>query len=804
MSSKRIATGALSALALVSGVAAQPQTVLTLDGEKAVVKQLGSNVKVSVRGTPGRPAWLLWDVSAGPTIIFGQSVPLGFTPALRVLSLGALPASGTVSLTFPVPASTTAHGVNTHFVALVDENGTIAGFNWSNGATLTPANRPVELVGNRLAGYPFFEIVRAVNRRATVQMAIDPTRYPFITGKTTDVYVTRSKTRSQWDLNPALNDVRGAPQTVTFTGATIQGNTITLSPGFLRGPNEAPGSGDTRLGAAYDVVIDVNRNGRFDGADFIDGYDNRVAGFYVTRDLSRGGTKTATGQGPHPVTEILYGLGAPFSNQDTYYPTNIASLGKLPLVVISHGNGHNYQWYDHLGYHLASYGYIVMSHQNNTIPGSHTAAITTLENTDNLIGNQTTIGGGVLNGHIDEENITWIGHSRGGDGVARAYDRLFTGSYVPNNYKPGYIKLVSSIAPVDFGGTTGNPASDPHDVTYHLWVGQADADVNGCPLFGNQIKWYLLHDRATRVRQSISLYGVGHGDFHDGGGSSVASGPNLIGRTETHKIMRGYALALIDHYIRGDVPARDFLWRQYESFRAVGASFDPNAVANLNLRDDTQSGKFVIDDFQTNPSSTLASSGATVSMTVQNYLEGNLADNNGNFTWQASDPFNGYLNDSTSAAFATNSLGAVFDFDGAADYDISYTLLPGQRDWRKFIYLSFRAAQGTRHPFTTAALSDLTFTVTLQDRSGARSSINIGAYGGGLEDPYQRNSGPSCGTGFGWTSEFETVRIRLEDFLNNGNAVDLAQITRLIFNFGPSWGDKQGRLGLDEIELTAQ
>jgi hypothetical protein len=35
------------------------------------------------------------------------------------------------------------------------------------------------------------------------------------------------------------------------------------------------------------------------------------------------------------VTEILYSGGA-WLGQDTYYPTAIGSLGKLPLIALSH------------------------------------------------------------------------------------------------------------------------------------------------------------------------------------------------------------------------------------------------------------------------------------------------------------------------------------------------------------------------------------------------------------------------------------------------------------------------------------
>ena len=93
----------------------------------------------------------------------------------------------------------------------------------------------------------------------------------------------------------------------------------------------------------------------------------------------------------------------------------------------------------------------------------------------------------------------------------------------------------------------------------------------------------------------------------------------------------------------------------------------------------------------------------------------------------------------------------------------------------------------------------MNFTVTLRDSTGTTSSINVGAYGGGVEEPYQRTG---CGVGAGWANEFETIRVRLTDFLTNGSGLDLSEIVAIRFNFGPSWGSTLGRMGLDDIELT--
>ena len=146
------------------------------------------------------------------------------------------------------------------------------------------------------------------------------------------------------------------------------------------------------------------------------------------------------------MTEQIYNLNAGVAatfgipgnklGEDLYFPTNIASMGRLPIVIVSRGNGHDFRWYDHIGNHLASHGYVVMSHDNNTEPGPQFAAITTLGHTDAFLDQAEAgaIAGGALVGHLDSHRIVWIGHSRGAEGVAIAYDRLFDGPVTPTHY----------------------------------------------------------------------------------------------------------------------------------------------------------------------------------------------------------------------------------------------------------------------------------------------------------------------------------------------------------------------------------
>lgn len=290
-----------------------------------------------------------------------------------------------------------------------------------------------------------------------------------------DIYVVNAKTAAQWAVDLTLADVTtGGAQTVSLGGTTIQNNTFQVTVGSELSANAGLG-----LGVGYDVVLDVDQDGTLSDGDFIDGLGDE-AGFYAVHDTTAGG--------PLPVTELNYNLSASVGTtfgipsfrlaENLFYPTGIATMGQLPLIVIGHGHGHLYDGYDHIGNHLASYGYIVMSHDNDTGAGPEGAALTTLGHTDAFI-DQVAAGATLiadLTGHLDSSRITWIGHSRGAEGVAIAYDRLFDGNSTPANFNKADIRLISSMLPTDFNGTD---IANPHDANFHLWTAAGDDDVDG-------------------------------------------------------------------------------------------------------------------------------------------------------------------------------------------------------------------------------------------------------------------------------------------------------------------------------------
>ncbi|MCC6676804.1 MAG: hypothetical protein IT436_06640 [Phycisphaerales bacterium] len=650
-----------------------------------------------------------------------------------------------------------------------------------------PACSPLalELASNPLASYPNAEFVQAYLNGSLVSVTVDPFKCPDLTGKTTNVYITTNRT---WALGDALTDVRGAAQSVNWPGGSVAANTFSLT-----GSSTLPFDAGEDLGIGYDLVIDENNNGVYDGCDKIDGV-TAAAGFYKVRDMTTANAATAVTQ----INTVSIPAGrttAGWEDERWYYPTNIASRGQIPLVLISHGNGHNYTWYDFLGQHLASYGMIVVSHENNTGPGIASCKITQLDHMNTLVALQGSLAAGILNGHIDINRLYTIGHSRGGDGVAALLDDLFDGTYNPTGGFPRVISFANyaysmSIAPTDFLGTT---EGNPHTAAFHLIYGAADGDVCGCAS-SDIADSFNISERAEQRRMVTYLQGVGHNEFNCCGFAD-ATGPALIGRPAAQAIQKAYTLAGMKYLVGGNVPSGEVLWRQYERFRPIGSL--ATAVVDSEFKEFGAGKKFVIDDFQDADNLAVSSSGAPVAGTVVGRVEGpRFNDINTAFTYVAGEAMNGM----TRGRSSDTTDGTVFEYDSTvASRDLTFDVAAGGQDTTPWSYLSFRSCQRTRNPLTTALIMDQVFEVELQDGAGNTSRIRIDAYGGGIEEVYQRTGE---GTGTGWQNEFETIRIRLSDFCANGRTLDLTDVRKVRFLFGSSHGTNQGALALDDIEFS--
>ncbi len=646
----------------------------------------------------------------------------------------------------------------------------------------------VELAGRPLSEYPHFEFTRLYNSSQPIWAAIDPTRFPHLAGRSVRLYVSVDRSAADWFDNPTLTDVRGA-----FTSYTIQPGGIENNLLFI-GAGGALASATVETG--FDLVIDANRNGRLDAGDLIDGADCRVAtaGFSVMRSLTTPGPRPLASTGTYSVGPV-YGLAAGFTNQITVYPDDFGPDERVPLVVISHGSGDNLAWFDYLQRHVASYGYIAMSHANNVSPGIEAASNSVLGHTEALLAQQidNPILAGI-NGHIDTSRIVWIGQGRGGEGAVRAYDRITDTppTYTPTTFSPTAIQLISAIAPTEFLG----PAStNPKGVAFHLIYGAGDGVVTGEP-GSDPNNPFNIFERAWGPRQSNYIHGADYGDFSCCANEDYV-GPSLgaIGRSATQAVARAQWIALLEHYLRERRGMKDLLWRPYEVLRAGGAP--ASAIVVSEYRPPSGAGVFVLDDFQTQPSPSLSSSGGAVSFTLAaGPFEAVLNDINSSFAFNPGEVMNGM----TRARAGEPQRGMELEHAPGGVQWLEFALPTGVNNLARWDYLSFRAAQVTRHPLTTAALQNQDFSIVLRDRDGSSSRLPIGAYFSGIQEPFGRSG---SGIGFGWQNEFQTVRIRLTDFTHDRPELNLRNIVALRFEFGHPGQTPGGRLAFDDIRLES-
>lgn len=576
-------------------------------------------------------------------------------------------------------------------------------------------------------------------------------------------WVVPHRSLEEWETDRALVDVTGDVELLPLDDTSL------ATAGKVIWPAADPGAGV--LGAVYDLVLDVDGDETFSPGDRLDqGRDG--AGLRVAGDLA------ATG--PHPVSQLDVD-GGDWLGERVYWPDNLADLGPRPLVVISHGNGHEYTWYDYLGEHLASWGYVVMAHENHTMPGIETASTTTLTNTDWFLSHLDQIAGGALVDLVDARHIAWIGHSRGGEGIVRAHTRIREGGDVPQAFTADDIRVLVSIAPTVFNTVT---VSDPGDVRFHLLAGSSDGDVTGGTLYP-EVQFFRLYQAAFGTRSSTYVYGASHEDFNCCGYDD-GQGPDQLEREEVQRIAKAYLLAAVADGVDDDPTARALLQR--DPMQSPATAFLTTVLSTWRSPEG-----LVIDDYQLFDELESASSNAAVVHDVTDAHEGRQDDADTQLTYTGSDPMNGMTQ---AAEAADDAQGIVFEWDSPAYYGYELPVL--MRDWEGGRYLSLSACQETRNPLTVELDGALDFSVTLTDGAGVSVTRSIRPYGT-LAPPYKRRGD---GTGRGWSNAFSTVRIPLVDFTAGATALDLSDVHSVRLELGGESGSPFGRIGLDDVEVV--
>ncbi len=636
----------------------------------------------------------------------------------------------------------------------------------------------IRLACTPLTTAPHASFVQTFLAGSTITVAVDPALSAAQPGQIADLYVVSARKAVEWDSNATLVDVRGAAQPITYAAGGVAANRFEVT-----GGSTLSADGGLAVGRGYDLVIDQDRNGVLSVGDLIDGGDDRAA-LWVARDPGHPGSYAVTTLSSYTASGATSGYTA----ARLWYPTAIASLGQRPLIVISHGNGHNYMWYDYLGVHLASWGYIVISHQNNTVPGIETSSTTTLQHTAAIIAQQATVAGGAINGKIDTTRIGWIGHSRGGEGIVRAYDRIFDTPSTAVGYTLSSIKMLCAIAPTDFLGVS---SANPHSANFMLLYGSADGDVSGIPT--NSVAWsFDLAERSTGYRNTVYVHGADHNDFNSGTlNDFVGPAGTEIGQIEAKEIAEPSILVAMKYHLEGEIGLGEFFWRPNATLRAVDISSLTTVVKEWVVP--TAASPIVIDNFQTQTSTTLSSSGGAVTASVVNISEAISRDTDGTFTWSTSNPHNG----SVRATASDTQRMIAWDWNSAQSME--WAIVSALRDVSNHAFVEVRVGQGSRHPNTVTLNGGASFSVVLRDGAGVEVRRSSLLQGEAVNLPYQRTG---SGTGAGWQSELRTIRLRLRDFQSGGTGLDLSNIVAVRLEVGGSAGSTTGRFLIDDLQFT--
>lgn len=195
-----------------------------------------------------------------------------------------------------------------------------------------------------------------------------------------------------------------------------------------------------------------------------------------------------------------------------------------PTLFIVHG-AHNsmvpsHLGYDYLGQYLASYGYVVVSVDENMINmtgGNNTRALLFLENIKKVFEWNDDKNSRIYS-LIDEANIVIAGHSRGGETVATAY-LLNNYRCYPENADIEFdyhflIKGIIAIAPTVDQYLPADRSVAISNVNYLLIHGSHDEDVSKTE-GEKQYTNVSFADGRDYFKSMVYIYGANHGQFND-------------------------------------------------------------------------------------------------------------------------------------------------------------------------------------------------------------------------------------------------------------------------------------------------
>jgi hypothetical protein len=269
----------------------------------------------------------------------------------------------------------------------------------------------------------------------------------------------------------------------------------------------------------------------------------------------------------------------------------VAGTDPLPIVVLQHGMHpwlgkggvvESYKGYRYLQDELASLGIVSVSVDANAVNAFDSALIAM--RADFVVSALDTLmalsldPSSMFHGRLDFSRVGLFGHSRGGDAVVKAAQKI--AARLP---KPLYtVKFVCALATTDL---SGQAKPDQRLVLkrkdcpfFSVLYGTQDGDVSGTggakSLGGTGFRHY---DRAETYKSMVFLDGCTHNRFNrewiKDTGDEDGVDTNIVESQQTHEeLLKEYVGALARWHLLGDSSGRNLFDGQQMNRRGVGVS----------------------------------------------------------------------------------------------------------------------------------------------------------------------------------------------------------------------------------------
>lgn len=402
----------------------------------------------------------------------------------------------------------------------------------------------IPISGRRVLESPYFRYGDAFTIDEDVWAGLDPGIVDAGNiGKMCALYVIQSKDAAGWGADTGLDHLPVLGGNVATIKRKVQAGCMNANATLVWPAANQPGE--------YDIVADFGNNTpdaslfvadhSYDTPlDIIDGYF--VAGFRVVDDPGTMQDFAHAGEWSYDET-VVAGLGLPGTvsvqdetgdyhsstvptlvNRDlrlkahVFFPTDVAGItnpdqisatqADYPLIVIIHGNGHDYTSYDFLLQHFARNGFIAAAVDVRFFNGVTDVHGMAGQGRAEALFPHLEVISTRFGTHV-QDNIGIMGHSRGGDGVVKA-------ARINQQQALGHdINAVIALAPTDKYGAEvlGGAWAAPFFVLY----GSRDGDETGAVETANYTvpqTGFAHYDRANgAVKSMCFVYRATHNGF---------------------------------------------------------------------------------------------------------------------------------------------------------------------------------------------------------------------------------------------------------------------------------------------------